>query len=218
MQYCTVPLLVCISGACCTLWREGIIWIRWQRGGATGRCGSGRWPAWMKCAQVSRSTTSCFVSKLVIAGRLLLVAAGCSLRVPLPSLTAIENSRQGSPFPSIRHEQEKSIHIRKTRFNDFGGQETWYKEVTWPWATNKNLRLTPDRSFLLAGLYCPPVGDGFNRYTTAKKNPTLRIIQVVPSTFFPTGVLKGLKRLHIPTDRWFSCEFWHTNGRFYSCS
>ena len=25
VQYCTVPLLVCISGACCTLWREGII-------------------------------------------------------------------------------------------------------------------------------------------------------------------------------------------------
>ena len=55
---------------------------------------------------VSRLTTLCFVSKLLIPGinSLLLVAADCSLRVPLPALTAIENSRQGSPFPNIRDE------------------------------------------------------------------------------------------------------------------
>ena len=53
--------------------------------------------------------TLCFVSKLVIPGRLLLVVASCGLRVPLPSLTVIENSRQGSPFPNVRHEQENSI-------------------------------------------------------------------------------------------------------------
>ena len=39
-----------------------------------------------------------------------MVAAGCGLSLPLPALTAIEISRQGTPFPGIRHEQEKSIH------------------------------------------------------------------------------------------------------------
>ena len=61
-----------------------------------GRCGSGWWPAWMKCTQASRMATLCFVFKLLTPGSLLLVAAGCSLRVLLPALTDIDNSRQGS--------------------------------------------------------------------------------------------------------------------------
>ena len=69
----------------------------------TRRCRSGWWPAWMKYAQESRLTTLCSVSRLLIPGSLL-VAAGCSLCVPLAAITAIENSRQGSPFPNTRHD------------------------------------------------------------------------------------------------------------------
>ena len=59
----------------------------------------------------------------VVPGSMSLVAAGSSLRGPLPpALNAVGNSRQGTYFPIIRHGHEQAI--IKTRFNTFGGLET----------------------------------------------------------------------------------------------
>ena len=103
----TVPPLVCISSACRTWWRVGIVWIQWQRGGT--RDGADRvdglheWST-HKYLDWLQVRTLCSVFKLFIPVSSFLVAAGCGLLVPLRALTAIENSRQGSPFPNIPHE------------------------------------------------------------------------------------------------------------------
>ena len=69
------------------------------------------------------------LASLVIPDILLLVTTGCGLRLPLPALTDIDNSRYGTPFLNVRH--EKKNHTRKTHFNTLGGQETWYKKDTY---------------------------------------------------------------------------------------
>ena len=121
VQFCVVPQLASISSTWCTLWWAGIILIQWQRGGTRGGAdrvdGLHQWSThkylhWLCALQFCVSFRSYWY---LGPDSLLLVAAGCGLRVPLPALTAIENSRQGSPFPNIRHEQEKSTYLRSIR-------------------------------------------------------------------------------------------------------